>query len=258
MANEQPNQHHPAPYLSIVIPAYNEEARLPDSLRAIINFVQTKSFEVEVVVVDNNSTDRTGAIIEEYAARYDFVRGLVERTQGKGAAVRRGMLSAKGQYRFICDADLSMPIAEIDKFLPPAVEDFDVAIASREIAGAVRYNEPWYRHVMGRVFNTIVRLLAIPGLQDTQCGFKMFRGEVAEVLFPLQTMNGWSFDVEILYAARCWDFRIVEIPINWYYKENTRIHPIRDSIDMFVEVLKIRRNGWRGMYKPAPTHDTDG
>ncbi len=240
------------PFLSIVIPAYNEEVRLPESLRAITEFVARKDYPVEVLIVDNNSTDRTAAIIAEFAAEFPYIRGLSERTQGKGAAVRTGMLAARGAYRFICDADLSMPIEEVDKFLPPQLDDFDIAIASREIAGAVRYDEPWYRHLMGRVFNLIVRLFAVPGLQDTQCGFKMFRAEVAEDLFPLQTMNGWSFDVEILYAARQRGWRIVEVPIHWYYKANTRISPLRDSLDMFVEVLKIRRNGRRGLYARKP------
>ncbi len=240
------------PFLSIVIPAYNEEVRLPESLRAITAFVAQKDYPVEVLVVDNNSTDRTAAIIAEFAAEFPYIRGLSERTQGKGAAVRTGMLAARGAYRFICDADLSMPIEEVDRFLPPQLDDFDIAIASREVTGAVRYGEPWYRHLMGRVFNLIVRLFAVPGLQDTQCGFKMFRAEVAEDLFPLQTMNGWSFDVEILYAARQRGWRIVEVPIHWYYKANTRISPLRDSFDMFVEVLKIRRNGRRGLYARKP------
>jgi dolichyl-phosphate beta-glucosyltransferase len=237
------------PFLSIVVPAYDEETRLPGSLQAIADFVAQKTYPVEVLVVDNNSRDRTGQIIKEYAGKFPFVQGLFEGTQGKGAAVRSGMLAARGEYRFICDADLSMPIEEIDRFLPPRLEGYDIAIASREAPGAVRYEEPWYRHLMGRVFNAIVRLFAVPDLQDTQCGFKMFRAEVAENLFPLQTMNGWSFDVEILYAARHWGYTIVEVPIHWYYKNNTRIHPIHDSLDMFAEVFKIRRNGQRGLYK---------
>jgi len=243
-------QRAEAPYLSIVIPAYNEAARLPASLEAIVDFLGSKPYSAEVVVVDNNSKDGTGAIIQDFAARSACVRGLFEGTQGKGAAVRTGMLAARGDYRFICDADLSMPITELDKFLPPQLAGYDIAIASREAPGAVRYHEPWHRHVMGRVFNTIVRVLAVPGLQDTQCGFKMFRAEVAEALFPLQTMNGWSFDVEILYAARRRRYRVVEVPIHWYYGENTRISPLRDSLDMFVEVLRIRRNGLRGLYTP--------
>lgn len=237
------------PFLSIVVPAYNEEVRLPDSLTAMTQFVARQPYPVEIIVVNNNSRDRTGDIIAEFAREFPFVRGLSESTQGKGAAVRTGMLAATGDYRFICDADLSMPIDEVDKFLPPNLAGYDIAIASREAPGAVRYDEPPYRHLMGRVFNTIVRWFAVPGLQDTQCGFKMFRAEVAENLFPLQTMNGWSFDVEILYAACQWQYRIVEVPIHWYYKSNTRIHPLHDSVDMFVEVFKIRRNGKRGLYR---------
>ena len=244
--NKKPNP--PEPYLSIIVPAYNEEERLPASLEAIIAFARHKDYDLEIVVIDNNSTDQTGMIIKQFANKYPIIRGLFEGAQGKGAAVRRGMLAAQGAYRFICDADLSMPIEEVDKFLPDQIGDIDIAIASREAEGAVRYDEPWYRHLMGRVFNTIVRLFAIPGLQDTQCGFKMFRAEVAEDLFPLQTLDGWSFDVEVLYAARQRGYAIVEVPVNWYYKANTRIHPIRDSIDMLIEVLKIRRNGQRGYY----------
>lgn len=237
------------PFVSIIIPAYNEEARLPDSLSLIAAFAQRQPYPVEVVVVDNNSSDRTRAVVEEFAAEAPYVRPLFEGTQGKGAAVRTGMLAARGAYRFICDADLSMPIEEITRFLPPSLTDFDVAIGSREAPGAVRYDEPWHRHVMGRVFNTIVRLFAVHGFQDTQAGFKMFRAEVAEVLFPLQMLNGWSFDVEVLFLAQKRGYRIVEIPIHWYYKANTRIHPLRDSIDMFMDVLRIRWNALRGRYR---------
>jgi len=248
LARTHQNHDEDRPFLSIVVPAYNEEARLPASLQAIAAFVEQQSYAVEVVIVDNNSTDSTHTIAQEFASEQPYMRVLFEKTQGKGAAVRTGMLAARGQYRFICDADLSMPIEEVQKFLPPQLSGYDIAIASREAPGAVRYNEPWYRHLMGRVFNTIVRLFAVPGFQDTQCGFKMFRDDVAEDVFPLQTMNGWSFDVEVLYAAQRRGYTIVEVPINWYYKDNTRIHPIHDSIDMFVEVFKIRRNGLRGMY----------
>ena len=176
------------PFVSIIIPAYNEEARLPESLSLIAAFAQSQPYPVEVVVVDNNSSDRTHAIVEEFADEVPYVRPLFEGTQGKGAAVRTGMLAARGAYRFVCDADLSMPIEEIVRFLPPQLDHFDVAIGSREAPGAVRYDEPWHRHVMGRVFNTIVRLFAVHGFQDTQAGFKMFRAEVAEALFPLQTL----------------------------------------------------------------------
>jgi dolichyl-phosphate beta-glucosyltransferase len=248
LAGNNHYQKQERPVLSIVIPAYNEEARLPDSLKLIVDFVSRQTYPIEVIVVDNNSTDRTRAIAQEHAAELSFVRILSESAQGKGAAVKTGMLAAQGEYRFMCDADLSMPVGEITKFLPPQLNGYDIAIGSREASGAVRYDEPWYRHLMGRVFNTIVRLLAVPHLQDTQCGFKMFRGEIADELFPLATLNGWGFDVEVLYAAQKRGYRIVEVPINWYYKSNTRIHPIRDSFDMLLEVLKIRRNGSRGLY----------
>lgn len=246
---ETPSADDQRPFVSIIIPAYNEEARLPESLALIAAFAQSQTYPVEAIVVDNNSKDRTHAIVEAFAAEAPYVRPLFEGTQGKGAAVRTGMLAARGEYRFICDADLSMPIEEITRFLPPQLTDFDVAIGSREAPGAVRYDEPWHRHVMGRVFNTIVRLFAVHGFQDTQAGFKMFRAEVAEELFPLQTLNGWSFDVEVLFLAQKRGYRIVEVPINWYYKSNTRIHPIRDSIDMFLDVLRIRWNALRGRYR---------
>ena len=237
-----------APYLSIVIPAYNEEARLPESLREIAAFVAEQAYPIEVIVVDNNSTDRTHALAESFMPELPGLRVLFEGRQGKGAAIRTGMLAARGAFRFICDADLSMPIADVNQFLPPALDGYAIAIGSREAPGAVRYDEPAYRHLMGRVFNTIVRVLAVPGFQDTQCGFKMFTAEAAEALFPLQTMDGWSFDVEVLHVAYQRGYRIVEVPIHWYYKANTRIHPIRDSIDMLREVLKIRLNSLRGRY----------
>ncbi len=236
------------PYLSIVIPAYNEEARLPQSLQEVAEFVATQAYPIEVVVVDNNSKDRTHAIADEFAARLPYLRVLFEGRQGKGAAIRAGMLAARGAYRFICDADLSMPIPEVTRFLPPQLSGYDIAIGSREAPGAVRYDEPPHRHLMGRVFNTIVRLLAVPGFQDTQCGFKMFTARAAETLFPLQTLDGWGFDVEVLHAAQKRGYAIVEVPIPWYYKANTRIHPLRDSLDMLREVLKIRANSRRGMY----------
>lgn len=240
------------PHLSIVIPAYNEEARLPRSLQAVAEFVATQADPIEVVVVDNNSQDRTHAIADEFAARLPYLRVLFEGRQGKGAAIRTGMLAARGEYRFICDADLSMPIPEVTRFLPPHLSGHDIAIGSREAPGAVRYDEPPHRHLMGRVFNTIVRLLAVPGFQDTQCGFKMFTARAAEALFPLQTLDGWGFDVEVLHAAQKRGYRIVEVPIPWYYKANTRIHPLRDSLDMLREVLKIRANSRRGRYDPPP------
>ncbi len=237
-----------SPLLTIIIPAYNEENRLPSTLPQVLDFVEAQDYAVEVLVVDNASTDRTSDVVREFAADHPIVTLLHQPIQGKGAAVRKGMLEGHGDYLFICDADLAMPIEEVSKFLPPALSGYDVAIASREAPGAVRYNEPKYRHLMGRVFNLLVRLLAVPGVQDTQCGFKCLRREVARDLFAIQTIDGWAFDVEILHAALRRGYGLVEVPIHWYYGEGSRVSPLRDSWNMLREVFRIRRNGRAGLY----------
>ncbi len=203
---------------------------------------------MEVLVVDNGSTDRTPDIVRDFAARYPLLSLLHQPVRGKGAAVRKGMLEGRGEYLFICDADLAMPIEQVERFLPPALSDYDVAIASREAPGARRFNEPWYRHLMGRGFNLVVRTLAVPGIQDTQCGFKSFRREVARDLFTTQVLDGWAFDVEVLYIAIRRGYRIVEVPIDWYYGEGSRVNPLRDSWNMLREVLRVRANGRAGLY----------
>jgi len=239
---------HCSPLLTIVIPAYNEERRLPTTLPRVVAFAEAQDYPVEVLVVDNASTDHTPEIARHIAAEHTIVSLLYQPLRGKGAAVRKGMLEGRGEYLFICDADLAMPIEEVSKFLPPTLSNYDVAIASREVPAAVRHNEPWYRHLMGRVFNLLVRLLAVPGIQDTQCGFKCFHREAARDIFTTQIVDGWAFDVEILYIARRRGYRIVEVPIHWYYGQGSRVSPIRDSIKMVMEVLRIRRNGRAGRY----------
>lgn len=237
------------PLLSIIVPAYNEAARLPQTLPQIAGFAMEQPYEVEVLVVNNNSSDDTRAIASEIAGEFPFIRVLDEPRQGKGAAVRTGMLAAAGDYFFMADADLSMPIEEVSKFLPPHLNGYDVAIGSREAEGAVRYEEPEYRHLMGRVFNTIVKILAVPGFQDTQAGFKCFRRPVALDLLANQTIDGWAFDVELLYIALKRGYCVVEVPIHWHYRQNSRINPLKDAIDMVREVLRIRINDWQGLYK---------
>lgn len=236
------------PLLSIIIPAYNEGRRLPTTLPQVIAFVEAQDVPLEILVVDNGSTDRTAEIAREFAARHPCVTVLSQPIRGKGAAVRKGMSKGRGEYLFICDADLAMPIEELSKFLPSTLGEYDVAIASREASDAVRYDEPWYRHLMGRVFNLIVRLLAVPGIQDTQCGFKSFQCDVARDLFAAQTIDGWAFDVELLHVAQRRGYHIVEVPIHWYYGEGSRVSPIRDSLNMLIEVLRIRHNGRTGLY----------
>lgn len=171
--------------------------------------------------------------------------------RGKGLAVRHGMLAAKGTYRMMLDADLSMPVDQIPRFLPPQMEGKDIVIGSREAPGAVRYDEPQYRHLGGRVINLMIRMLALPGLQDSQCGFKCFRAEVAEDLFGAQQMGGWSFDVEVLFIARMRGYSIEELAIPWYFNEQSHVSPIRDSFGMLMDLLQIRSNARSGAYDPA-------
>jgi glycosyltransferase involved in cell wall biosynthesis len=237
-----------APFLSIVIPAHNEESRLPSTLQAVFDFLGRESYSAEVIVVDNASHDRTAEIARAQAALHPNLRVESQPVIGKGAAVRAGILAAHGDFRFICDADLSMPIEEVRRFLPPALDGFDVAIGSRELPGSARHGEPAYRHWIGRAFNTLVRWMAIPGFQDTQCGFKCFRGEVAEDLFRKQRLDGWTFDVEVLFLALHRGYQVVEVPISWYYVPGSRVRVIADSFAMFFDLIRIRRNWNRGLY----------
>jgi dolichyl-phosphate beta-glucosyltransferase len=240
------------PFLSIVIPAHNEENRLPETLKQVIRYLEKQPFASEVIVVENGSTDRTSAIAREFAEKNGNVKAIQNDWRGKGLAIQRGVKEAKGEYVFMCDADLSMPVEEISKFIPPQLNNVDIAIGSREAPGAVRYNEPYYRHFTGRVFNTLIRLLVLPTLQDTQCGFKCIRADVARDIFRYQTLTGWAFDVELLYIARLHGYQIVEIPIDWYFNADSKISVLRDSLRMFLDLLLIRRNAWRGLYDPKP------
>ncbi|MEW6092327.1 MAG: dolichyl-phosphate beta-glucosyltransferase [Chloroflexota bacterium] len=236
-----------SPYLSIVIPARNEESRLPRSLGQVFAFLEKQDYTGEVLVVENASTDHTLEAAQEFARHHPGLRVLHEDLPGKGRAVQRGMLEARGEFRFIADADLSMPIEQVNRFLPPACSS-DIAIASREAPGAQRFDEPYYRHLTGRVFNFFIRSLVLPGLQDTQCGFKCFRAAAAEDLFRRQTLTGWSFDVELLAIARRRGYSIAEIGIPWTFDRGSKINVLRHSWRMFLDLLAIRRNLRRGVY----------
>jgi glycosyltransferase involved in cell wall biosynthesis len=238
-------------FLSLIIPAFNEEQRLPDTLKQVEAFLNQQGYASEIIVVENGSQDRTYTIAERFSQKRPNFYVLRTSQRGKGLAVQQGMLAAHGHYRMMLDADLSMPVDQINRFIPPLMEGVDIAIASREAAGAVRYDEPNYRHFGGRAINWLIRLLALPDLQDTQCGFKCFRAAVAEDLFNQQTLHGWSFDVEVLYIARLRGYNIQELPIPWFYSEQSHVRPIRDSIRLFFDLLTIRRNARRGLYGPT-------
>ena len=237
-----------APFFSLIIPAHNEENRLPDTLRQVAAHLDAQPYESEILVVENCSSDNTLAIARTFAAQDPRVRVLHSDRRGKGLAVKMGMLEAHGKYRFMCDADLSMPVSEIIKFLPPALKGYDIVIASREAPGAIRYNEPIYRHLGGRGINLIIRLLALPGLRDSQCGFKCFTAQAAERLFRIQTLEGWSFDIELLFVARMWGYRMIEVPIDWYYQSESKVRAVRDALRMIRDIFTVRRNARRGLY----------
>jgi len=250
----------PEPYLSIVVPAYNEEQRLPATLARILCYLDKQPYEGEVIVVDDGSEDETVEIVRGLLSRHSNLRLIENDHRGKGYAVRSGMLAAQGQVALFCDADLAVPIEETARLLAQLEEGYDIVIGSREGLGAQRYDEPWYRHFMGRVFNYLVRIVAVGHYQDTQCGFKCFRGAVARDLFSrlrlydddAPTIEGaalTAFDVELLFLALKSGYQVAEVPVEWRYGLHSKVHPVADSIRHFRDVLGVRINDLRGLYE---------
>jgi dolichyl-phosphate beta-glucosyltransferase len=236
--------------LSIIIPAYNEGRRLPESLRQLRAWLDKQPYTAEVIVVDDGSDDDTAAVARAAMVDWPALSLHTVAHGGKGAAVRTGALAARGDLVAFADADFSMSVSELERLQAAATEIGGLAIASREAPGARRYGEPWYRHMMGRVFNRLVQLLILPGIQDTQCGFKLMPREIAVTLCKQQTISGWGFDVELLAIARRHAFPIREIPIPWYYMANSRIRLARDTFTMAREVFTIHANLRSGRYDP--------
>ncbi len=239
------------PYLSVVIPAFNEAAGIAGTLDAVVADLDTLGHPFEVIVVDDGSADETAARVAACAAVEPRIRLIRAGHSGKGGAVRRGMLEARGDWRFLADADLSMPIAQVRRFLPSGADPHpDILIGSRETAGAERVAEPWHRHLLGRLFNRMARLLVIDGIQDTQCGYKLFSAAAAEALFPLQTLDGFGFDVEVLFLARRAGFTLREVPVTWTYRTRTTVTAWSGAAG-FVDLLTVRWNQMRGRYRQA-------
>jgi glycosyltransferase involved in cell wall biosynthesis len=234
--------------LSVVIPAFNEASRLPGAIREVTRYLDGRELSAEVLLVENGSSDETIQIAEGAAAQDGRFQAIHLPERGKGRAVRAGVLASRGRIVAFCDADFSMPVDEMDRLLEEVERGADIAIASREAPGARRIGEPGLRHLQGRVFNGLVRVLAVPGLEDTQCGFKAFRREVAREIFRRQLLTGWAFDVEVLFLARRSGFVIREVPVTWQYDPSSRVRPVHDTIAMMRELLSIRCNALQSKY----------
>lgn len=239
--------HHTS--LSVVIPAFNEAQRIGTTIDSLLRELPRLISEYEIRVVDDGSHDETALVVENAAKEHPRVVLQRERHVGKGGAVQAGMLAARGALRFMCDADLSMPVHEIQRFLDIVPSRCDVAIGSREGTGARRIGEPVHRHLMGRAFNAAVKMLVLREFDDTQCGFKMFTARTVEAVFPATTVAGWAFDVEVLFIAGLCGFTVREIPIEWHYRELSRVSTARDPVRMIRDLGKIRLNALRGVYE---------
>ena len=238
------------PFLTIVIPAYNESARLEGTLDRVLSFIDQFTWDVELIVVNDGSADDTAEIVQRYASKRENVR-LLENpgNQGKGYSVRHGILKARGTVILFTDADLSAPIEEAPKLLAALENGADIAIGSRWIRAELQtQRQSLARQVLGRAFNQFLRVLLRLDFKDTQCGFKAFRRNAARAIFPLQRIEGWGFDAEILFLARRLGCKVAEVPVLWGHDERTRISPLADGTRMLAEMMKIRWNALTGLY----------
>ena len=240
-----------APGLSIVIPAYNEARRLPGTLPRVVEYAGRLDEPVEIIVVDDGSADATADVATAVARECDVVTVLrSDHNRGKGAAVRRGMLAARLDHVLFSDVDLSTPIEEAAKLRAVLASGADVAIGSRRVTGSdVQVHQPWLREVAGRTFSGLVSLVLLPGIRDSQCGFKAFRRSAARELFRRQRLNGFGFDAEVLWLARRLGYRVAEIPIVWRDDQRSHVRLIRDSGGMLLDLGRVCLNGWAGRYR---------
>jgi dolichyl-phosphate beta-glucosyltransferase len=236
--------------LSVVIPAYNEALRLPATLRRIHAYLEEAAPDHEIIVVDDGSTDSTAERTLEAASELRGIRLINnEVNRGKGYSVRRGVLSSRGQLVLISDADLSTPIEEMEKLLPFVRGGFDFAIGSRGMKESdIAVRQPWHREKMGKTFNLMVRAIAVRGIRDTQCGFKLMRGDAAREVFGKCRLDGFSFDVEVLFVARGLGYKIREVPIRWLDSPSSRVRLLSDPAKMLVDLLRIRAYQLLGYY----------
>jgi dolichyl-phosphate beta-glucosyltransferase len=238
------------PAYSIVIPAYNEAARVGATLEKVLAYTTEQGWDAEIIVVNDGSSDNTTEIVHSYAEKNPRLRSLENPgNRGKGYSVRNGMLHAQGEILLFSDADLSSPIEEAEKLFSALENGADIAIGSRWLQSNLQtQRQPLHRQLFGRVFNLLLRMILGLSFKDTQCGFKAFTRPAAETIFPLQNIERWGFDPELLYLAKKFKFKVVEVPVAWAHREGTRINPLRDGAKMFLEMLKVRWNAVSGKY----------
>jgi dolichyl-phosphate beta-glucosyltransferase len=236
---------------SIIIPAYNESARIAASLEKILTYAAKRQWRAEIIVVDDGSKDSTVDIVRKFMARNSAIRLLQNPgNRGKGYSVRNGMLHASGEIMLFSDADLSSPIEESEKLFAAIRNGAEIAIGSRWVKTELQtVKQPLYRQLFGRIFNLLLRLILGLHYKDTQCGFKAFTRQAASDIFPLQHIERWGFDPELLYLAKRFGFKVYEVPVEWAHREGTRIHPFKDGLRMFGDLLRIRWNAITGKYR---------
>lgn len=241
------------PFLSVIIPAYNEEQRLPETLEVISQYLNKQQYNSEIIVVDDGSVDSTVTKVKAQKSKVKNLRILEhERNLGKGAAVKTGVMATTGKFILITDADNSTPIEETKKLFSSSLSSNSsnwVTIGSRHLKNSnVKIRQPWYRRLLSRAANKLIQLCLLPGITDTQCGFKLFPQKVAKKIFSKITVNRWGFDMEILFLAKKMNYEIFEVPITWLNSNQGRLRPIKAAIGTLKELTKIKLNDWRGIY----------
>lgn len=235
-------------YISVVVPAYNEQDRISNSLDTLIEYLSAQSYEWEIIVVDDGSDDNTNTVVQK-RLNDSRIKLITLPHAGKGFAIKTGMLSAEGQIRLMCDADMAMPVSYIADFLSNInKKNQPIVIGSRQIPGSKRFNESNFRHLLGRLYNLWIKTFVISEYSDTQCGFKCFTADSVNKIFPLQRLDGFGFDIEILLIAKLMGLNTKELPIEWHHGSNSKVNPLLDSFKMFIDTIIIKMNLCLGRY----------
>ena len=253
-AAPNPKDEQAAPRLSVVIPTYNEAARIGRTIPALLTYLHGLGYTHEFLIVDDGSTDGTPGMARQLLSGEPRARVLEEpRNRGKGHAVRVGVLAAEGQFVLFCDADLSTPPDELDKFWRWLDSGYEVVIGSRKMAGAnVSRHQPAWRESLGKAFTWLTNVIATPGISDVTCGFKCFSDHAAQALFSRSVIDDWSFDAEVLFIAQRLGYPLKEVPVNWHDEPGTKVRLWKDAVRSLIGLLTIRANFLRGRYKPEP------